>query len=122
MKLKIGDEVFTLDGGIRVREMCEAEKALGMSTDEGGFGAKVAVALFVIERRADPTKPAVLIADQVLDLDMGTIVEVEEENPPAEPVPVPEPPPAEPEAPEEDHENPPISGHRPLVNSASPSL
>src|SRR5215471_11087423 len=99
--------------------MCEAEKALGMSTDEGGFGAKVAVALFVIERRADPAKPAVLIADQVLDLDMGTIVEVEEENPPAEPAPVPEP---EPEAPEEDPENPPTSGPRHLVNSASPSL
>jgi len=115
VKLRIGDAVYTLEGGIRVREMCEAEKALGMSADEGGFGAKVAVALFVIERRADPERPAVLIADQVLDLDMGEIVEVEEDAPPAEPAEPAEPAP-EPE-PEED-ENPPTSGPRLLVRSA----
>lgn len=63
--------------GMRVREVCEAEKFLGMDMSEG-FGAKIAVALFVAMRRHEPNKPAGLIAKEALSVDIEQLGEDEE--------------------------------------------
>jgi hypothetical protein len=67
---------------MRVREVCEAEKTLGLDMSESGIGGKTAVALFIAMRRADPAKPVPVIAEEVLSADMTTFEEIEDELPP----------------------------------------
>lgn len=68
---------------LRVGEVIEAEKALGLSMDQS-WGAQMAVALFVAMRTREPEKPATLIASEVLQVDMSGLEEVEEESPPVD--------------------------------------
>lgn len=89
---------------LRIGEVIEAEKALGLSMDQG-LGAQMAVALFIAMRNKEPEKPATLIASEVLQADMSGLEEVEE-SPPAD-----APKGADPEA-------PPTSGTPRLVNTA----
>lgn len=82
---KINGEVLPAPEHIRVREMCEAEKALGISADETGMAGKMALSLYVSLRRKDPERSAGLIADDVLNVDMTAIEEVEDEAVPTSP-------------------------------------
>ena len=76
MKFRIdGRELESIEN-IRIGEACEAEKALGLDM-EAGFTARIAVMLFVSMRRADPNKPAHLLADEVMRADLSTLEEVE---------------------------------------------
>lgn len=72
----------------RVREVCEAEQALGVN-GAAGSGATLAVSIFAAIRRANPDMMAARIADLVMnaELDDEMIVTDEEEaeqSPPAE--------------------------------------
>lgn len=89
---------------LRIGEVIEAEKALGFSMDSG-WGAQMAVTLFIAMRNKEPEKPATLIASEVLQADMSALEEVEE-SPPAD-----APKGADPEA-------PPTSGALRSVNTA----
>ena len=82
MKFKIDGQELSAEG-IRVSELCEAEKALKMNMSEG-MGAAIAIQLYVAMRRKDPNKLAGVLADEVLSADVTTFEEVEEESPPAE--------------------------------------
>jgi hypothetical protein len=84
MKFKLGDGVeMEAASDIRIRELVEAESALGFSMDETGSGGKMAIALFVAMRRLDPEKAKGLIADTVMAVDLSKFEEVEEPSPPA---------------------------------------
>jgi hypothetical protein len=82
---------FKVDGreldasGIRVGELCEAEKALGLNMADGS-GAAIAVSLFVAMRREDKKnenpKPLALLADDVMAADVTTFEEADDESPP----------------------------------------
>ena len=84
---------FTIEGrgelsadNMRVHELCEAEKALGVNMTEG-TGAAIAIQLFVAMRREDKVKPAHALADDVMRADVTSFAEVEEdeeEGPPDE--------------------------------------
>jgi hypothetical protein len=84
---------FKVDGreldasGIRVGELCEAEKALGLNMADGS-GASIAVSLFVAMRREDRNsenpKPLAMLADEVMAADVTTFEEADDESPPAE--------------------------------------
>jgi hypothetical protein len=67
----------------RIREASEAEKALGMDMEDG-FTARLATSIFVALRREDPERPARDIGDEVMNMNLGSLEEVEEESPPAE--------------------------------------
>jgi hypothetical protein len=85
MKFKVNGQ--ELDAGqMRIREICEAEKALGMDLGETGLGGKMAVSLFVAIRRVNPDKHPVEIADEVLAVSFEDLETIEEddESPPAE--------------------------------------
>lgn len=81
MKFKVDGRELSAEG-MRVGEICEAEKALNLDMDQGS-GAKIAIALFVAMRREDRKnenqKPLALLADDVMNVDM-TMVEAEEEE------------------------------------------
>jgi hypothetical protein len=83
VKFKINEVELDAPENLTVRELVEAEQALGFSMDSGS-GAQMAVLLFVAMRKADPNKPAALLADDVLNSDISTVEEVEGEDPPAE--------------------------------------
>lgn len=86
MKFKVeGQEFPFIDPEeIRIRELAEAEKALGMSMAEGTAGAW-AISLFVSMRRAGDKRPAGLLADAVLDSNLGAVdTEEEDASPPAD--------------------------------------
>lgn len=110
MKFKIGGRELEADG-IRVRELCEAEKALQVNMSDG-TGAAVAIQLFVALRREDKNKPAGVLADEVMSADITTFEEVEDESPPAEE------PAASDGAGTTDQGSPPISGRQLSVRSA----
>lgn len=78
-RFKLNGEVLPSPDHIRVREMCEAEKALEINADETGMAGKMALAFYVALRRKDPERSPALIADEVLDVDMSAIEEVEDE-------------------------------------------
>lgn len=82
MKFKIDGRELEADS-IRVGELCEAEKALGLNMADGS-GAAVAVQLYVAMRRQDKQKPIHVLADEVMRADLTSFEEVEEESPPAE--------------------------------------
>ena len=82
MKVKIGEHVVDLDRPMRVREICEAEQALGFEMGRSGT-TRVAVYIFAALREADPERSAVHIADEVMDMDMTELEEVEDSGPPA---------------------------------------
>lgn len=80
---------FIIDGveidaveNIRVGEMCEAEKELGISLADTGSAGSFALSLFVALRRQNPDKPGPVIRDEVFAADMTSIEEVKE-GPPA---------------------------------------
>lgn len=104
MQFKVNGEVLPRAEHIRVREMCEAEQALGIDAEMTGMAGKMALSLYVALRRKDPEKSAGLIADEVLDVDMTAIEQIEDE-------PVPTSPAEEGGA---NLESPPTSGHPPL--------
>jgi hypothetical protein len=89
MKFKLDGVEMEAASDIRVRELVEAESALGFSMDETGSGGKMAIALFVAMRRLDPEKAKGLIADTVMAVDLSKFEEVEEEEP-SPPAPDPE--------------------------------
>lgn len=89
MKFKVDGREMSAEK-MRIREMCEAEQYLNMDM-ESGFGAKIAVCLFVAMRRDDEhaAKPPRLLADEVLDTDLTALdfEDTEDEaDPPAETV------------------------------------
>lgn len=82
---------FTVDGrelsaeGLRVGEICEAEKYLQLDMDSGS-GAKIAVALYVAKKRDEPAMFPGAVAEWVMNVDMtsvDTLEEEDEESPPA---------------------------------------
>lgn len=81
MKFKIEGRELEADS-IRVGELCEAEKALGLNMADG-TGAAVAIQLYVAMRRQDKQKPTHVLADEVMRADITSFEEVEEESPPA---------------------------------------
>lgn len=108
MKFKIDGRELEAPETLRIGDVCEAEKLLGVSM-EGGFGPKMAVMLFIAMRKDNPKKPPVLVADEVMRADIATmedVEEAEEESPPAE---------AAGAADENGHANPLISGPQPSV-------
>jgi hypothetical protein len=96
---RVGELVVDLAQPMRVREICEAEKALGMGMQDSGT-ARIAVYIFVTLRKQDPERSAVLIADEVMGMDMTQLDELGEDaaSPPA--------------VPEADPMSPPTSGPR----------
>jgi hypothetical protein len=82
VKFKIDGRELEAPEKLRVGQVCEAERALGVSAEDG-FGARTAVMLFVTMRVDEPSKPAHLIADEVMRADIATVEEVGEESPPA---------------------------------------
>jgi hypothetical protein len=50
------------------RELYEAEKALGLAYDGSSAGAAMALTMFISLHRADPEKPMVLLADEVMGM------------------------------------------------------
>lgn len=82
MKISVDGRELDVDG-IRVGELCEAEKALGVNMSDGS-GAAIAVTLFVGLRREDKQKPAGALADEVMRADVTTIAEADDAGPPAE--------------------------------------
>ena len=103
MKFKIDGVEQEIAENIRVGEMCEAEKSLGISAEEVGLAGKLALSLFVTLKRAEPEKPSAVIAKEVFDTDMSALEEVED-DPPAEAV--------------EDLASRRITGHQPSARSA----
>lgn len=103
---------FKIDGvfypepdNVRVREMAEAEKALGMNADEVGVGGRLAITLYIVLRRKDPERSPGLVADEALNADMTHMEEVEEEDSPLA---------STPDEPSSGPESPRTSGHPPL--------
>lgn len=82
MKFKVDGQELSAEG-MRVHELCEAEKALQMNMGDG-TGAAIAIQLYVSMRRLDKDKPIHLLADEVMKADITTFEEVEEGSPPAE--------------------------------------
>jgi len=117
LKFKANGRVLEADN-MRVREVCEAEQALGVNLGETGLSGQLAVQLFVALRREDPEKSPGLLADEVWATEMESIGEADEEveaDPPAE-APGGE---DDRENPEEDPENQQTSG--PLLSEVSAS-
>lgn len=81
-QFKVNGKLLPEVDHIRVREMCEAEKALGLNAGETGTAGMLALSLYVALRREDPERSAGLIADEVLDVDMTEVVSLEEEEDP----------------------------------------
>jgi len=106
VKFKVNGKELELSDSIRVGEMCEAEKALGLSLEEVGAAGKTAIMLFIAMRRDAPGQPVSVLASEVMNIDLGAM-EVED-DPPAE-------------APEGGQENQPTTGLQPSAPSASPS-
>ena len=84
MKFKIDGVELAAAENIRIGEMCEAEKMLGITADETGLAGRLALSLYVTKRRAEPEKPMQVTADEVMAADMSSLEEVEEESPPVE--------------------------------------
>lgn len=84
MPFKVNGKVLPELAHLRVRELVEAEKALGVSAGDSD-GAGMAVSLYVLLRREDPEISAGLLADQVLDVDFSEVETVEEEAHPTSP-------------------------------------
>jgi hypothetical protein len=84
MRFRIDGVEYVAVEDIRVRELVEAEGALGFSMDETGSGGKMAIGLFVAMRRHDTDIGAGLLADKVMGIDLSKYEEVEEDSPPAE--------------------------------------
>jgi hypothetical protein len=57
------------------RELAAAEKTLQMIFDGSSAGAAMALTMFISLKRVDPTKPDVLLADEVLDMKFSTLRE-----------------------------------------------
>lgn len=79
---------FKIDGvelvaaeSFRVRELVEAETALGFSLDETGSAGKMAIGLFVSMRRNDPDIGPGMLADKVLNTDLADYEEIEDDTP-----------------------------------------
>jgi len=83
VRFKIDGEVFEAAEDIRVRELVEAEQALGFSLDETGSAGKMAIGIFVAMRRADAEIGPGLLADKVMAVDLSKYEEVGDANPPA---------------------------------------
>lgn len=80
---------FVVDGqelsaeGLTIGEICEAEKYLRMDMDSG-TGPKIAVALYVAKKRAEPNMFPGALAAWVLAVDMTTLETPEDDaSPPA---------------------------------------
>jgi hypothetical protein len=84
VRFKIEDVEYVAVEDIRVRELVEAEAALGFSMDETGSAGKMALGLFVAMRRQDGEIGPGLLADKVMAVDLSKYEEVEEQDPPAE--------------------------------------
>ena len=84
MRFKIDGVEMEVAEDIRIRELVEAEKALGFSMDETGSAGKMAIAIFVAMRRHDADIGPGLLADKVMAVDLSKFEEVEEASPPAE--------------------------------------
>jgi hypothetical protein len=107
MKFKIDGRELDVVDNPRIREAAEAEKALGMDMEDG-FTARLAISIFVALRRDDPEKSARDLGDEVMNMDLASLEEVEEELPPAE----------EPAAEAGEPESPPTTGPLRSVQSA----
>lgn len=107
MRFKIDGRVLEAPETLRIRESCEAEKHLGMSIEDG-FTARIAVMLFAALRKEEPDKPPYLIAEEVMNADLGSLEEVEEARPPE----------VAPEGAETQSENHPTTGPLRSVQSA----
>jgi len=83
VRFKIDGEVFEAAEDIRVRELVEAEKALGFSLDETGSAGKMAIGIFVAMRRMDAEIGPGMLADKVMAVDLSKYEEVEDAGPPA---------------------------------------
>ena len=108
MRFKVDGRELEAVENIRVGEACEAEKALNLSMADSGFAGMMAVSLYVAMRREDPKKPAAMLADEVMAVELTSFEEVEEEDPPAE---------GSGAESEPDPENPPTSGPPPSDQS-----
>jgi hypothetical protein len=82
VQIKVNGELLPVPENIRVREMAEAEKALQLNAEETGMAGKLALTLYIALRRQDPERSPGLIADEVLDANMSTMEDVEEEEGP----------------------------------------
>src|SRR5262245_17767441 len=89
MKFKVNGVELAAPESFRIREVCEAEKSLGLSLNQEGLAATLAIALFIALRRKDPERDAVAIADEVMGIDMAELEEIpddpHEEGEPATP-------------------------------------
>jgi hypothetical protein len=109
LRIKVDGKELDLDEAtIRIREMCEAEKALGMSMVDATAAGSMAIMLFIALRRDDQEIGPGALADLVLDTNITAVSEVEGED--ARPPDV--------DATGKNQESPQISGPRPLVPSA----
>ena len=71
----------------RVGELIEAENALKLSMDEAKGGGKLALISYITIRRTDTTTPAGALADSVLQMEIASLINDDEEaeaGPPAE--------------------------------------
>lgn len=89
MRFKIDGVELDAVENVRIGEMCEAEKELGISLEDAGSAGKFALMLFVALRRQDPSKPMGVTRDEVWATDMTSIEEVEEDPPEAGPESLP---------------------------------
>jgi hypothetical protein len=78
MKFKIDGREVVVDRA-PLRQVHEGEKALGVGLTDSD-SARLMVLLFVGLRREDPDKPAVLIADEIMDMDMFELDSTENED------------------------------------------
>src|SRR5262245_319857 len=83
VKFKVNGMELAAPESFRIREVCEAEKALGLSLNQEGLAATLAIALVIALRRKDPELDAVAIADEVMGMDMADLKEIPE-GPPVE--------------------------------------
>src|SRR5262245_53088934 len=81
MKFKVNGVELAAPESFRIREVCEAEKALGLSLNQEGLAATLAIALFIALRRNEPERDAVAIADEVMGIDMADLKEIPEDPP-----------------------------------------
>lgn len=81
-RFKLGTLELDAPEHLRVGEVIEAEKALGLTMTDG-WGAQIAVSLFVAMRNKEPEKPATVIAGEVLQVDISALEEVEDPLPDA---------------------------------------
>jgi hypothetical protein len=107
VRLKIAGKEYHLQH-MPLREKHEAELALGMGMTDTET-ASVLVMLFVAMRQEEPTKPAGMIADEILNADLFDMESVEEASP------------LETEGNGSAPDHPAPTGLRPLEPSASPS-